>query len=295
VEFQNHGDLPGAERELKEALVAARQISEGSSAVGYVVDAMGSYYAVIGRFNEAERYLTQSYSVWRGLLGAEDPALSRVVNRLVFLYLQTGQLAKARQLDLESWVRRVEQSDPSGPDLLRLLENLAALKVMEGRHADAETIYQRVVSLTSREEQADTVEQAIVLNDLGLAYFHMRQYAEAVRYLDRSLKIWERLRGPDDPNTALTMYALALAYQDDGHGEAAEPLLKRALAVAETSFGPRSLRTEEILSGYAGFLRAHNRKREARKMEERAKAIAGTTSLPRVVDMTQLTIRSRDR
>jgi hypothetical protein len=30
-------------------------------------------------------------------------------------------------------------------------------------------------------------------------------------------------------------------------------------------------------------------------MEERAKAIAGTTSLPRDVDMTQLTIRSRDR
>jgi tetratricopeptide (TPR) repeat protein len=164
---------------------------------------------------------------------------------------------------------------------------------MEGRQDEAEKIYLRVVGLTSREDHGDTVEQAIVLNDLGLAYYHTRQYAQAVLYLTRSLNLWERLRGPDDPNTALTMYSLALSYQEDGRGDAAEPLLKRALAVAETSFGARSLRTAEILSGYASFLRAHNRKREARKLEERAKSIAGTTNLPRVVDMTQLTIRSR--
>jgi len=72
-------------------------------------------------------------------------------------------------------------------------------------------------------------------------------------------------------------------------------LLKRALAIAETCFGPRSLRTAEILSGYADFLRAHNRKREARKRESRVKSIAGTASPRGVIDITELSVRSRSR
>jgi hypothetical protein len=125
VDYQNRGDLPRAEQELEDALAAARRIAEAGSAVGHVLDEMGAYYAGTGKFVEAERYLTRSYAVWRELLGPEDPALSRVINRLAFVYLETRQLSKARQLDLETWARRIEQSDPSSPDLVRLLENLA--------------------------------------------------------------------------------------------------------------------------------------------------------------------------
>lgn len=295
VDYQNHGDLPRAEQELEDALAAARRIAETGPAVAHVLDEMGAYYATTGKFVEAERHLTRSYAIWRDLLGPEDVALSRVINRLAFVYLETRQLSKAKQLDLETWARRVEQSDPSSPDLVRLLENLAGLMVLEGKPAEAEKTYLRALGLRSREEHVETVEQAIIQNDLGLAYFYTRRYPEAIGCLVRSLSIWERLRGPNDPNTALTLYVLALAYQADGRGSVAEPLLKRALAIAETCFGPRSLRTAEILSGYADFLRAHHRKRDARKLEARAKSIAGTASLPGVIDITELSVRSRSR
>ena len=295
VDSQNSGDLPRAEQELEEALTAARRIAETGPAVGHVLDEMGAYYAGTGKFGEAERYLTRSYEVWKGLLGPEDLALSRVLNRLAFVYLETRQLSKARQLDLETWARRIEQSDPSSPDLIRLLENLAGLKMLEGRPAEAKETYLRAIGLSSREGQPETVEQAIIQNDLGLASFYTGQYTLAIGYFVRSLNTWERLRGPNDPNTALTLYVLGLAYQADGRGEAAEPLLKSALATAERCFGPGSQRTAEILVGYAGFLRAHNRKREARKLEARAKSITGTASLPPVIDITELSVRSGGR
>jgi tetratricopeptide (TPR) repeat protein len=289
-DLQRQGSIPRAEAEFRVAASEAQQ-SDTTAGYAHVLDATGEFYDDIGKFAEAQSCLEKSLAIWRGLLGPEHFAIARVVNRLAAVYLETGQWRKAEHLDLELWIRRVEQKEPASQDLLQLIEHLAELDSLRGELSESHRLYRQVIDLTTSSGNAGSAERAVALNNLGLSCLSARDYDNAIRFLGAALQIWEALRGPEDSNTALTGHALAVAYQATGRTEEAEPLLKRALSIAERSFGPDSLRTAAILQTYARLLRQQNRKSEAAKMEARARRslqTSGSLSWNQVVDITDL-------
>ncbi len=295
-QLQLAGNVTRAESEFQAALQAAKQVAPDGKSVAYVLGAIGTYYEQIGNFREAERCFLQSLAIWQRILGPDHFALARVISQLASVYLETGQLAKAQSLRLESWVRRAEAQPPSS-ELEKLLENVAALDALRGHFAEAEKVLAHDLDVTA--QRNDLVESAVILNNLGLVCFDSGRYSDAIRYLSRSLVRWEGLRSANDPNSALISHSLALAYEAEGRYSEAEPLMTHALSVAERSFGPRSIRTAVILSGYAHLLRRLSRKSEAKSLEARARSImrvAGQALPPReVVDVRELAAQGRDR
>ncbi len=212
-QLQLAGNVTRAEREFQAALQAAKQVAPDGKSVAYVLGAIGTYYEQIGNFREAERCFLQSLAIWQRILGPDHFALARVISQLASVYLETGQLAKAQSLRLESWVRRAEAQPPSS-ELEKLLENVAALDALRGHFAEAEKVLAHDLDVTA--QRNDLVESAVILNNLGLVCFDSGRYSDAIRYLSRSLVRWEGLRSANDPNSALISHSLALAYEAEG-------------------------------------------------------------------------------
>ena len=75
------------------------------------------------------------------------------------------------------------------------------------------------------------------LNNLGLLYYNLGEYAKAEPLYKRALGISEKALGPDHPSVALGLYNLGSLYDTLGDYEKAEPLYKRALEIDERHWG----------------------------------------------------------
>ena len=67
----------------------------------------------------------------------------------------------------------------------------------------------------------------ISMNNLGLLYLDMGDYAKAELLLGEALKIRRKALGPEDPNTATSLSNLAELYRAMGEYAKAEPLVKK--------------------------------------------------------------------
>ena len=96
-------------------------------------------------------------------------------------------------------------------------------------------------------------------------------YAAAVPFAKKALRLGEREFGPDHKNTAIFLNNLAELYRAQGRYGDAEPLYKRSLGIREKTLGPEHPDVAQSLENYAALLRKTGRDAEAARMETRAK------------------------
>jgi len=290
-ELERTGNFGRAQLELELALGEAHAAND-TAAVAHVLDRIGTFADNLGHFVEAESRYEASLRIWRKRLGPEHPSLVRVINRLAAVYLETGQVGKAERLDLARWRERV---DPSGDELLPLLQNLGTLDSLRGRFAEALNRFQEALSVIQQRGQNGSPGHAVTLNNLGLACLRARQGDSAIQHLSMSVALWEKLQGAEALSVGLTSYNLGLACEAAGRLGEAESQVRRALAISEKFLGPASLRLAPILQSYAQLLRKLHRKAEATEIAARADRIFREQAHHEpgwnVVDVTDLSFR----
>jgi tetratricopeptide (TPR) repeat protein len=295
-QLEDAGNLAGAQSEWDAALRDANAGTD-TAASALVLAQMGAFYDDIGQFAKAESCLEHSLRLWRERLGSGHIALVRVVNQLAALYIETSQLGKAERLHLDEWRQRLQADNPAADELLPLVQYMGILTSMRGRFTEAQTRFQQALDLVQRRGRWGTAEQAVTLNNIGLAGLRAKQYDFAIQHLSVSMSLWEKLRGPDARNVGMTAYNLALAYDGAGRRAEAEPLMRRALTIAEKSVGPDSLRTADIVKSYARLLSELHRKAEAKQMTARADRLFREQAQQQPsryeVDVTDLSFQSR--
>jgi tetratricopeptide (TPR) repeat protein len=119
------------------------------------------------------------------------------------------------------------------PEVAASLTNLAELYREQGRHDEAEPLYQRALTIQARLLGDEHPATATVLNDLGSLYTAQRRYAEAEPFFRRALTIREKTLGPDHPYVATTLENLGGLYLALGRHTEAEPLLRRARGIRD--------------------------------------------------------------
>jgi CHAT domain-containing protein/Tfp pilus assembly protein PilF len=62
----------------------------------------------------------------------------------------------------------------------------------------------------------DTAWQAVCLNDIGLTYHHLADFANALKYLQQGLELWRKVHDGPHAGTANTLENIGLAYHDFG-------------------------------------------------------------------------------
>jgi len=131
------------------------------------------------------------------------------------------------------------QSEQFGEGDFRVWANLSnlALAVQEqGRFAESEKLYRRVLELREKYLPAESAEIAASLNNLATALHAAGRDAEADPLLRRGLLIAENAH--DDLATAATLHTLGLVLMSQGQDARAEPVIRRAMALFEKAGGP---------------------------------------------------------
>ena len=101
---------------------------------------------------------------------------------------------------------------------------------------EAETVYIRLISLC--EEIDEKSEQtAGAYNNIGVVYYNLSEYDDALKYYKDALKIQEKVLGEEHPDTATSYNNIGIVYYDLGKYEDALKYYKDALKIQEKVLG----------------------------------------------------------
>jgi tetratricopeptide (TPR) repeat protein len=289
---------------------------------------LGSLYALVGRFTEAEPLLRSALVTKQKLLGPRDPSVALTLAELGDLELIRGRPLTARHLLL----RALEITETPGAEDARLaamLYRLGQVHLALGELENAERSSVRATEIFERVNGPHHVTTAQTLVSLGHIARQKRRYTEADALLERAQEGFTRSLGPSAQSSVLLMqraenqadagrfglaellYKQGLAQLELDHGSEsyrvglalssfvkvytrqkkyveAEPLLRRALAISEKALGPQHPAVGNQLTAYAAILRRLKRKSEAEQFEARAHSIQAAAVSNHRVDVSEL-------
>jgi tetratricopeptide (TPR) repeat protein len=104
-----------------------------------------------------------------------------------------------------------------------------------GKHAEATEIAERCLALAESRFDADDINVAGSLSNLGKLYQVQGRATEAEPLLKRALAIYEKARGSDHPSVAAALDDLAAVYQAQGRTTEAERLSMHSRALRESA------------------------------------------------------------
>ena len=171
--------------------------------------------------------------------------------------------------------------------LAATLNNLAERYKEEGRYADAEPLYKRVLAINEKAFGPDHPSVALALNDLAELYKEEGRYADAEPLYKWALATWKKALGPDHPDVAQSLNNLADLYSAQGRYADAEPLYKRALAIFEKALGPDHPSVASALNNLASLYKEEARYVDTEPLYKRALAIREKALGPDHPDVAQ--------
>jgi tetratricopeptide (TPR) repeat protein len=140
-------------------------------------------------------------------------------------------------------------------------------------HAEAESLYTRVLSTKEKILGSGHPDVATALMDLAGVYGWQRKYAEARPLYERALAIREEALGPDSPAVARSLSGLGGAHRRLADYDAAEPLYKRSLSILEQALDPEHPEVATSLNNLAMLYDTQGKYAEAEPLYRRALAI----------------------
>jgi len=202
--------------------------------------------------------------------------LMRAAANFASVYIETGQTTKAEHLLLR--FIPLDGSFPQGPDGPVLVSDLASIRVRQGRFAEAEILFRRVIAQLSAGAPGEHREElATAMTDLSEVFQKTGRLPEALDWAGRSRRLVETMPNPMPMLVIKTLNNLAEISAQSGKPADAAPLYRQAIEYAERTLGPQHPVLGDILLNYANFLRQRKNGREARKVEKRANAIRERT------------------
>ena len=163
---------------------------------------------------------------------AQDEAESAIaaLHRRSFGLFYRGNYKEGMDLAEETLPLAERTLGPKHRLTIRSVHNLATIREMQQRSAEAETLYKRALEdgqAVNGARHPDTVLTAI---RLGQLYYNQRRYPEAEPLFKRALAAKEEAEGSDDRQTIEVTNSLALLYRTQGRYVEAAPLFERLAA-----------------------------------------------------------------
>ena len=158
---RHHGDLAGAESDVKELVATSRRLGLDKHTMGGLVT-LGTINASLSRWSEARRYFTSALAIQREL---KDPGLiAGGLNNLALIQSEQGQNRAALQRIREA----LEMVEQTSDRILRatILETAARIERRSGETDAARRHYHEALELAVEFEDVLTI--ADVLDGLGL-------------------------------------------------------------------------------------------------------------------------------
>lgn len=143
------------------------------------------------------------------------------------------------------------------------LNNLALCYCAQGKHKEADPLYQRALSIDQSSGSASKLMLAEDFSNIASHYRKQDMYAQAETLYQQALNIWKKELGEDSAEVARCLNNLGMLYSEQDRSEAALEHFKKALTIKETIYGSRSKEYAETLVNLAATYCGLNRCEEA--------------------------------
>lgn len=185
-----------AEPLLTRAVRVLDATGEGSAFAGSARMGLAMLKMATGDAPEAATLVEEALARRRASAEPDDVETASIMVSLALVRLELGDLAAAETLAGEAG-DVLSRKAPVGQALVRTRSILGAVRLAQGRAAEAEPIYADVLArLSEKYGEADPAVQT-ALADLGSARYALGRYAEAAADFERSVAITDRLASVD--------------------------------------------------------------------------------------------------
>ena len=195
-------------------------------------------------------------------------------------HLQRGAFQQAEQF-ARSALKEAETLPPSHRGAGQSLSTLSLALRLQGKHAEALPLAQRLVAIRTKQYGLDDTSTGIALHNNAEILIAMARYAEAAELQARALAAFEKKLGPVHQNSASAMHNMGAIQLKLGRYAEAEKYLRRALASKEKVLNPGNLSIAHTLESLAASLDGQGRQLEAEKFKRRAEAMRERAKQPK--------------
>jgi tetratricopeptide (TPR) repeat protein len=238
---------------------------------------IGRAFGSVGRMANARLQFEAARVIHVAELGAQHPAVA------IDDYLFGSTFTLASPDSAEAIIRRaLANLEQHRPDTIWMylpaLHNLALTVSAQGRLAEAEAIYARVIAGEQSRPAPRKALLAIATSALGFTLWNQGKSAPAIEQMQRGVAEFDSLPTADLGEHAAAMFTLATALVSRGRGAEAVPYLERVLPMTERVYGREAPVLMQVRMSFADALAAAGD--TARADREAAAAIALGARLP---------------
>jgi tetratricopeptide (TPR) repeat protein len=175
--------------------------------------------------------------------------------------------------------------------LAEILASQGGVYESEGRFAEAETVFERAQSILDQNPRADSMDAAMLQNNLGMLFRMMRRNEESQTAFRRGLACAEAATTPNPVMEIALLENLASLDLARKQYRDAAARFERAVRLLDrgTPLPPRA--AAQILRDYAACLRKLGDRSQARSLDRRAAALLSSQEDGNgrlIVDVTEL-------
>jgi len=208
------------------------------------------FYALMGLFNEAEKFLSQSKRYYDKTVNAR--ANSSAVDELAYLYIKTERFKQAEDMLKAATKVREERYGDSSRFLINPYNQLARLAQIHGDYPEAEEYVKKAENLAETvfgDSSFQILESLIIHAEIDNA---IGDYEGAENLLQKAIGIEKKILGENHIKLADTYSHLALTrLYNNSDLEEVESLMEQSLDIIETNLGSNNPIYAEALKNIA--------------------------------------------
>ena len=203
-----------------------------------LMQTLGTVHQQLGLYDEARPLFENALRIRERELGPDNVLVAEPLRGLAEIARIRGQTAVADSALQRALAIRMAAQDSGSVDVINAMAAVASLRYSQGRLADAESVYTRVVALDSV-HGADNAPRGRYLRGFGTVLWQQGRYPEAERLFKRALDIQQRVLGSNHPDVGGTFNNLGGLYYRQKEYQRALESYERARPVLEKSLGPK--------------------------------------------------------
>lgn len=199
---------------------------------------LGAVYMNVGRYDEAEEWLTKSIDVFRSTNALNTVAGAEALAFLGNLFFATGRSEQAEEQLLMALQIR-QKLLPEFHEAIAATYNDLGLIYSQLDQEKSLDYYEKALPVYEKLHPGNHPKIALANINIGLAYRNMELYGDAVVNLEKAMSIWDKVYPNAHPSKAFTLFSLGQTYLRMRDDKSARAFYEKALAGYTASYGAK--------------------------------------------------------
>lgn len=256
------------------ALNERRKMPENKGELSRSLLHMGLLMSRLGKYEESDRYLTESLTLCRAVHGSHGREFADIQANRADLFQVKGEYPQSEALYREAIEIYKALVDEDPITYSKAINSLGILLDQQGRYKEANDLHMQSLEIQEKYLGEKHPDIGVSLINLATSIQRQGRVDEAIEYLHRARSILKESLKDDHAMYATATHNLASIFLDRGKVEESIKLFEEALEIRRQAFGENHPRVASVLGNLG---KAHQMNKNMEKAEacfEKALAIS---------------------